>query len=107
MKPFFTKLQESKTLPSISPSITTTTTKNGSQKTDSIPERAELNKKLLIEPHYASLLRHKCLGEHNSAKAREMRRRYPRNMGRPLQFREIKYLSLTVAQMFKEVNKMW
>uniref|UniRef100_A0AC35GY16 Uncharacterized protein n=1 Tax=Panagrolaimus sp. PS1159 TaxID=55785 RepID=A0AC35GY16_9BILA len=85
------KLEDLK-LSLLQPSPTTTTTNsttNGSSKksqmtttTDSsLPEKEEAltqaltttNKKVLLEPHYASLLRNGCLGKNNSAKAREMR----------------------------------
>uniref|UniRef100_A0A914P925 Uncharacterized protein n=1 Tax=Panagrolaimus davidi TaxID=227884 RepID=A0A914P925_9BILA len=115
-----TKLDDLK-LTLLQPSPTTTTT-NGSSKKSQIttttndsplPEEEALtqaltttNKKVLREPHYASLLRNGCLGKNNSAKAREMRRQYPRNIGRTLQHREIKLFTLTSNEMFFEVDKM-
>uniref|UniRef100_A0A914QVP8 Uncharacterized protein n=1 Tax=Panagrolaimus davidi TaxID=227884 RepID=A0A914QVP8_9BILA len=120
-----TKVEDGLKLTLLQPSPTTTTTNsttNGSSKksqmttttADSLlPEEEALtqsltttNKKVLLEPHYASLLRNGCLGKNNSAKAREMRRQYPRNIGRTLQHREIKFFTLTSNEMFFEVDKM-
>uniref|UniRef100_A0AC35FH14 Uncharacterized protein n=1 Tax=Panagrolaimus sp. PS1159 TaxID=55785 RepID=A0AC35FH14_9BILA len=120
-----TKLEDDSKLTLLQPSPTTTTTNSTTDESSkksqittttdsSLSEEEEAltqaltttNEKVLLEPHYASILRNGCLGKNNSAKAREMRRLYPRNIGRTLQHREIKLFTLTSNEMFFEVDKM-